>query len=175
MLPSTYDDQNCAIARALEVVGERWTILLVRDAMLGIRRFEDFQARLGVSRAVLSDRLAQLVEHGVLERVRYQRRPDRYEYTLTELGVGLWPVVNALDRWGAALIGHEPPRQFRHAECGGRPQAQIRCDRCDQELTAADVVSFPTPGEAVSRVAQVDDVVADALTTERRLLEPVRG
>ncbi len=175
MLPSTYDDQNCAIARALEVVGERWTLLLVRDALLGIRRFEDFQARLGVSRAVLSDRLAQLVEHGVMERVRYQRRPDRYEYTLTERGRGLWTTINALDQWGAEFSGGVSPRQFRHRDCGGRPRAGVRCDRCGQEVTPDEAVSFPTPGKSVSRVAQLDDSVAVALTTERPLLAPIRG
>ena len=175
MLPSTYDDQNCSVARALEVVGERWTILLVRDALLGIRRFEDFQARLGVSRAVLSDRLAQLVEQGLMERVRYQRRPDRYEYTLTELGRGLWPAINALDQWGAAFTGRVSPRQFRHRDCGGRPRANVRCEECGQELTTDDVVSFPAPGAKVSRITALDESVAHELRRERPLLEPVRG
>ena len=175
MLPSTYDDQNCSIARALEVVGERWTLLLVRDALLGIRRFEDFQARLGVSRAVLSDRLGQLVEHGVMERVRYQRRPDRYEYTLTELGLGLWPVLKALDQWSASLTGREAPRQFRHRDCGGRAGVAVRCEKCGQELTTDDVVSFPTPGAPVSRIAKLDESVGREMARERPLLEPVRG
>ena len=175
MLPSTYDDQNCSVARALEIVGERWTILLVRDAMLGIRRFEDFQARLGVSRAVLSDRLGQLVEHGVMERVRYQRRPDRYEYTLTELGLELWPAIKALHEWGASLTGHTPPRQFRHRDCGGRPRAAVHCDKCGEELTVDDVVTFPTPGAPVSRIAVLEESVGHELARERPLLQPVRG
>ena len=175
MLRSTYDDQNCSVARALEIVGERWTILIVRDAFLGIRRFEDFQARLGVSRAVLSERLGQLVEHGVMERVRYQRRPDRYEYTLTELGLGLWPAINALHQWGASFTGRDSPRQFRHRDCGGRPRAGVRCDTCGQELTTDDVVTFPTPGAPVSRIAALDESVGRELARERPLLEPVRG
>src|SRR4051812_15920954 len=100
MLPRTYHDQHCSIARALEVLGDRWTLLVIRDAFLGVRRFDDFQRDLGVARNVLTDRLGRLVEEGVLERVRYQERPERSEYRLTEKGLDLWPVTMALLRWG---------------------------------------------------------------------------
>ncbi len=84
MLKRTYDGQDCSIARALEVVGERWTLLIVRDALLGLRRFDEFQRNLGIARKVLADRLRWLVDEGILERVPYQERPKRYEYHLTE-------------------------------------------------------------------------------------------
>src|SRR3954454_20558053 len=100
MLGRTYDDQVCSVARALEVVGERWTLLIVRDALLGIRRFEDFQRDLGIARNVLTDRLSRLVDLGVLDRVAYSEKPLRHEYRLTEKGLDLWPVVFALGKWG---------------------------------------------------------------------------
>jgi DNA-binding HxlR family transcriptional regulator len=175
MLPSTYESQNCAIARALEIIGERWTVLVVRDALLGIRRFEDFQARLGVSRAVLSDRLGQLVEHGVMERVRYQQRPDRYEYVLTERGQALWPAISALSQWGTTFMENGSPRQFRHHGCGGSVRAAVHCEECGAELTASEIVTFPTPGAPVSRASAVAEPVRRALSSEWPLLEPVRG
>jgi DNA-binding HxlR family transcriptional regulator len=175
MLPSTYNDQNCAVARSLEVVGERWTILVVRDALLGIRRFEDFQARLGVSRAVLSDRLSRLVEHGILERVRYQERPERYEYTLTERGLALWPVVAALAEWGGDLFPEGAPRRFRHRTCTSAVHTEAHCPDCGQDLSPQDVVSSPTPGALVSRAEHIAQPVLDELSRERPLLQPVRA
>ena len=100
MLPRTYEDQNCSIARALEVLGDRWTILVMREAFMRVRRFDDFQRDLGVARNVLSDRLHRLTEEGLLERHRYQERPERFEYRLTEKGLDLWPVMIALMQWG---------------------------------------------------------------------------
>ena len=91
---------TCSVARTLSVVGDRWTLLILRDAFLRTRRFEDFQAHLGMTRHRLADRLAKLVEHGVFERVRYQERPERYEYRLTEKGRDLYPVIVSLVGWG---------------------------------------------------------------------------
>src|SRR3954466_1999820 len=96
MLPRTYSEQTCAIARTLEVVGERWTLLILRDAFLGIRRFDDFQARLEMSRNVLTRRLGDLVEAGLLRREPYQQRPARYEYLPTERALALWPTILSL-------------------------------------------------------------------------------
>jgi DNA-binding HxlR family transcriptional regulator len=107
MLGRTYEGQDCSIARALEVVGERWTLLIVRDALLGLRRFEEFQRSLGIARNVLADRLNRLVEAGILERVRYQVRPDRYEYTLTEKGRDLDVALVGLRQWGDKHVGDE--------------------------------------------------------------------
>jgi DNA-binding HxlR family transcriptional regulator len=175
VLPNTYEEQNCAIARSLEVVGERWTMLVVRDATLGIRRFEDFQARLGISRTVLAARLSQLVEHGVLDRVRYQRRPDRFEYVLTDRGLALWPAIAALAQWGLPLTPGGPPREFRHRSCTASVQAEVRCPDCGESLGPEEVLSAPAPGAAISRAEHMAGPVLSALERERALLEPVRG
>jgi DNA-binding HxlR family transcriptional regulator len=148
MLPRTYDDQVCSIARALEVLGDRWTILVIRDAFMGVRRFEDFQRSLGVARNVLSERLTRLVDEGVLERRRYQERPERFEYRLTQKGLDLWPVTMALLQWGDLHYVGEGgrPRIVRHRDCGGEVTAHLMCSRCGAELGASDVVAEPGPG-----------------------------
>jgi DNA-binding HxlR family transcriptional regulator len=140
MLPRHYDTQNCSIARALEVLGDRWTILVIRDAFMGVRRFEDFQRSLGVARNVLADRLARLVEEGILERVRYQERPERFEYRLTEKGVDLWPVTMALLHWGDRHYAEEGrPRVIRHRDCGGEVTDHLTCAQCGAEVGPRDV------------------------------------
>ena len=147
VLPRTYDGQNCSIARALELVGERWTLLILRDAFLGIRRFDDFQRQLGIARNVLRDRLERLVEEGVLERRPYQERPLRHEYRLTEKGIDLWPVLVALvhygDRWYAP---DGPPRVLVHRGCGGPVDDRRTCTSCGVVVEARDVESLPGPG-----------------------------
>jgi DNA-binding HxlR family transcriptional regulator len=148
VLPRTYETQNCSIARALEVLGDRWTILVVRDAFLGVRRFEDFQRDLGVARNVLTDRLQRLVDEGILERRRYQERPPRHEYRLTEKGIDLWPVTMALLHWGDRHYPNERgrPRIIRHRDCGGEVTRHLTCDRCGAELGPRDVVAEWGPG-----------------------------
>ena len=148
MLPRTYSEQNCSIARSLEVVGERWTLLILRDAFLGVRRFDDFQRDLGVARNVLSDRLQRLVDEGLLVRERYQERPERFEYRLSDKGIDLWPAIIALMKWGDEyyLPPEGRPRIVRHRECGGEVTLHLTCDRCDANLTARDVSSEPGPG-----------------------------
>jgi DNA-binding HxlR family transcriptional regulator len=140
MLGNTYDGQVCSASRTLEVIGERWTMLIVRDAFLGIRRFDDFQRSLGIARNVLQGRLARLVEHGILERVRYQERPERFEYRLTEKGLDLWPILISLLAWGdrhAAPAG--PPVVLEHRDCGGRVNDRRICDSCGALLGPRDV------------------------------------
>jgi len=147
MLPRTYSEQTCAIARTLEVVGERWTLLILRDAFLGIRRFDDFQRRLELSRSVLTGRLAELVDAGLLRREPYQERPTRYDYLLTEKALELWPALVALGGWGAKHATPEgPPREFFHRECGTVVQAVAHCPHCDVLLTPEDAGSRPGPG-----------------------------
>src|SRR3954447_12475898 len=97
---TSFEDMNCSVAQCLEVVGEWWSMLIVRDAFLGVRRFDDFQARLGISRNILNIRLTTLTEAGVLERVPYQERPRRFEYRLTDKGRDLWPVLATMRQWG---------------------------------------------------------------------------
>jgi DNA-binding HxlR family transcriptional regulator len=118
VLGRDYDGQNCSVARALELVGERWTLLVVRDAFLGRRRFEEFQESLGIARNVLADRLQKLVEHGIFERVRYQERPERYEYRLTPMGRDLRLALAALMQWGDRYISPTPPRILRRKSDG---------------------------------------------------------
>jgi DNA-binding HxlR family transcriptional regulator len=155
MLPRNYDSQNCSIARALEVLGDRWTLLVIRDAFMRVRRFEDFQRDLGVARNVLADRLARLVDEGILKRVRYQERPDRYEYRLTEKGIDLWPVTMALLQWGDAYYAPEvgPPQVVRHRDCGGEITRHLTCAKCGAELGPRDVAAEPGPGADVLQAA----------------------
>lgn len=148
MLGRTYDDQVCSIARALEVLGERWTLLVVRDALLGVRRFDDFQHSLGVARNVLTDRLKRLVEAGVLERVSYQERPRRFEYQLTAIGYELAEPVVGLMHWGDRHLAGPggPPRLTRHRQCGGALHTALVCADCGQSVSAADLDVLPGPG-----------------------------
>lgn len=150
MLGRTYNDQVCSIARALEVLGERWTLLIVRDVLLGVRRFDDFQRSLGVARNVLTDRLGRLVEAGVLERVPYQQRPARYEYQLTEIGRELAVPVVGLMQWGDRHLAGPagPPRLARHRDCGGELRATLACTGCDRSVSAGDVEVVPGPALA---------------------------
>jgi DNA-binding HxlR family transcriptional regulator len=173
MLPQGYDEQNCSVARTLEVIGERWSALILRDALLGIRRFEDFRARLGISRTVLSTRLDTLVDHGVLERERYQRRPDRYEYVLTEKGADLWPALHALAAWGDRYAAPDgAPRSFVHDTCHTALTSAVICPDCERAVDSEHVLTAPGPG-AHSRPRR--NVMLGDLDTRRPLREPVRA
>ena len=120
VLKSDYEGQECSIARALEVVGERWTLLIVRDVFLGLRRFDQLRESLGIARNVLTDRLHKLVEAGILERVRYSERPERYEYRLTEKGRELNVALTGLRQWGDKYLSKTPPRALRR-KADGKP------------------------------------------------------
>jgi DNA-binding HxlR family transcriptional regulator len=148
MLGRTYDDQVCSIARTLEVLGERWTLLVVRDSLLGLRRFDDFQHSLGVARNVLTERLKRLVDAGVLERVPYQQRPQRFEYQLTAIGRELAVPLVALMHWGDRhLAGPDgPPRLTRHHDCGGALHTTLTCAACGQSVSVADLEVLSGPG-----------------------------
>ncbi|HST56119.1 MAG TPA: helix-turn-helix domain-containing protein [Solirubrobacteraceae bacterium] len=147
MLGADYAGQNCSIARALELFGERWTMLVLRDVFLGARRFDELQQHLGIARNVLSTRLERLVGEGVLEKTLYQERPPRYEYRLTEKGLDVWPVIVELLRWGdrhAAPNG--PPIVIRHRECGGILGERRICSSCGEPLGVRDVQAEFGPG-----------------------------
>jgi len=144
MLYRDYEGQDCSIARALEVVGERWTLLIVRDVFLGLRRFEQLQEDLGIARNVLTDRLNRLVEEGVLERARYSERPERYEYRLTEMGRDLNIALAGLRQWGDRYLSETPPCVLRRtadkkAVVAGLVPAGTRVLRPDE------VESVPNP------------------------------
>ena len=113
MLKRDYEGQNCSIARALEIVVERWTLLIIRDVFLGIRRFDELQESLGIARNVLTDRLNRLVDQGVLERVPYSERPTRYEYRLTAKGRDLNLALSGLRQWGDKYLSEQPSRLLR--------------------------------------------------------------
>jgi DNA-binding HxlR family transcriptional regulator len=144
---TSFEDITCSVAQCLEVVGEWWTLLIVRDAFLGVTRFDDFQARLGISRNILTQRLNHLVDSGILARVRYTDHPPRSEYRLTSKGRELWHVVVAMRQWGdrwAAPGG--PPVQTRHAACGHIVTAVPTCSHCGEPLEARSVTAIPGPG-----------------------------
>jgi DNA-binding HxlR family transcriptional regulator len=147
MLPADYSSQNCSIARTLEFVGERWSMLIVREVFLGTRRFDDFQRRLGIARNVLQARLERLVGEGIMERELYQERPPRYEYRLSEKGRDLWPIIVAMLKWGdrhAAPNG--PPVILEHKGCGGEIDDRRRCTKCGADLERGQVVARRGPG-----------------------------
>jgi DNA-binding HxlR family transcriptional regulator len=167
MLGKDYENQDCAMARALEVVGERWTLLIVRDAFYGVRRFNDFQAHLDIPKAVLSDRLAGLVDEDILE-----RRPDpghagRYLYELTPAGRELWPVLTALLAWGDRHR-QTNSRVFEHAVCGSRLDDAGHCPECHVTPGPEDIVTRRRRGRGQRR-----DPVSVALREPHRLLEPL--
>src|SRR6476619_2830167 len=147
MLGKDYD-QDCSIARTLELVGERWSLLVIRDVFNGKRRFEQMQENLGVARNVLSRRLANLIEAGILERRPYQERPPRYEYFLTEKGLDLWPTMIALLQWGDRhLAGPEgPPMVVVHKGCGGIVDDRRFCRRCGKALEVREARAMLGPG-----------------------------
>ncbi len=138
---------HCSVARTLSVVGDRWTLLVLREVFLRTRRFEDFQKHLGVTRHVLADRLKKLVEHGILDRVVYQDRPRRFEYRLTDKGSDLFPVIAALLRWGDRYMADEagPPLEMVHRECGHVGIPELACPECRCAVTARDMKARPAP------------------------------
>src|SRR5438552_4055709 len=145
MLKRDYEGQNCSIARALEVVGERWTLLIVRDAFLGVRRFDEFQASLGIARNVLTDRLNRLDEEGIMERVRYSERPERYEYRLTPKGRELNVALTALRQWGDKHVSKKPPRVLRR-KSDKMPVIAGLVPKGVEVLRPDEVESVPGPG-----------------------------
>jgi len=140
---------NCSVAQCLEIVGEWWSLLVIRDAFLDVHRFDAFQRRLGISRNVLTQRLNHLVANGVLTRVLYEEHPPRFEYRLTDKGRDLWQVVTAMRQWGdrwAAPAG--PPVKLRHTSCGRIVKVLATCSHCGEPLEARSVVALPGPGAA---------------------------
>jgi DNA-binding HxlR family transcriptional regulator len=152
MLGNSYDSQVCSIAAALEVVGERWSLLIVRDIFLGLRRFDELQSDLGIARNVLHTRLTKLLEQGVLEKRPYQERPVRWEYRLTAKGLDLWPTVVSLMHWGDRHASpNGPPVLLEHRGCGGAVDPHRICETCGERLSAIDVRARKGPGASNDR------------------------
>ncbi len=150
MLNRRYDGQVCSVAATLEVVGERWTLLIIRDAFLGLKRFDEFQSSLGIARNVLTDRLTRLVEAGIFERVRYSERPERFEYRLTPAGRELNVALTALRQWGDEHLVDEPPRLLRRRSDGAPVIAALVPADADV-LDGRDVEMVAGPGMGRSR------------------------
>jgi DNA-binding HxlR family transcriptional regulator len=148
MRRSSFADMQCSVAQSLEIIGEWWTLLIIRDAFLGVTRFEDFQQRLGIARNILTARLDTLVEAGVMERHVYDEARDRSDYRLTAMGRALWPVLTTLRQWGDKYLvgrGNEPVL-LRHESCGHRTTAHLACDHCGERLAPRDAKVYAGPG-----------------------------
>jgi len=143
----SFAGMDCSVAQCLEVVGEWWSMLILRDCFLHVTRFDDFQRRLGISRNILNQRLSRLVDAGVLQRVPYAEHPRRYDYRLTDKGRDLWPVIDAMRQWGdryAAPSG--PPVRLTHKGCGEVTQTQVVCASCGEPVGARDFTAVAGPG-----------------------------
>ena len=152
MKRASFDDLDCSVAHTLEIIGEWWTPLILRDGFLGVTRFGDFQERLGIARNVLTTRLETLVEHDVLKKVPYQDNPPRYDYKLTEKGRDLWLVVAALREWGDkwVLEGDGPPVQMVHRSCGHVTHIVPTCSECGGVLDPFELKATRGPGATVA-------------------------
>jgi DNA-binding HxlR family transcriptional regulator len=141
------EQQPCSLARTLSVVGDRWTLLVLRECFLGTRRFDAFEQRLGITRHLLADRLKTLVRSGVLNKVAYQQRPLREEYRLTDKGRDLYPVIMSLVNWGDRYMSDEngPPIQHIHRTCGKPLRAQLVCSECAEPLAPHEVLLEEAP------------------------------
>lgn len=146
MLGRTYENQTCSAARALEVVGERWSLLIVRDAMFGgITKFSDFQRNLGIAPNILANRLDGFVAAGLMEARRYSDQYRHHEYVLTNKGMDLQPVIIALTAWGDRWAAPDgPPIIYRHEDCGARVDLQLRCESCRAAVNPAQVTAQST-------------------------------
>ena len=147
-----FTERACSMARTLGTVGEQWSLLIMRDAFLGVRRFEDFQAHLGIARNILSDRLGKLVEHGILLRRPYSERPPRHEYRLTSKGLDLFPVLFSLQHWGDrwAMGDDEPLRTVTHHDCDHLTHPVPACSHCGGRLTPFNVTARPLPLDEIA-------------------------
>jgi len=156
MLKRDYPTQYCSVASTLEIIGERWTILILRDVFMGIRRFDEIQRDLGVARNILQARLERLVEAGIVRKRPYQERPLRHEYRLTEKGADLWPVLVSLLKWGDKyVIEGERPMILQHRACGAEIDDRRRCSRCGIDVDVNEAIAIRTgarrlPQESVS-------------------------
>jgi DNA-binding HxlR family transcriptional regulator len=151
---TSWDRSRCSVAGTLSVVGEKWSLLLLREAFFGVRRFADFQRLLGAPKAVLTDRLATLVEQGILKRVPYQAEGERqrHEYRLTTKGIDLYPTLVALMTWGDKYLADDvAPLELRHRDCGEPVHLALVCDAGHELAGARDVRPVPRTAAAVAR------------------------
>lgn len=140
-------EQPCSLSRTLSVVGDRWTLLVLRECFMGVRRFDDFEKRMGITRHVLAERLKRLTEHGVLVKSAYQQRPLREEYRLTDKGHDLYPAVLALVNWGDKYMSGDAGQPIRHVHktCGHEVHGVMVCSDCGEPLRARDMSLLEAP------------------------------
>jgi DNA-binding HxlR family transcriptional regulator len=162
MLGKAYDNQVCSIARALEVVGERWSLLIIRDALFaGSTRYSDFQRSLGIATNILKDRLDGFVDAGIMRRHQYSEQPELYEYLLTDKGRDLAPALIALTEWGdrwSAPAG--PPILYSHTVCGSGVSHEVVCATCGRVNDPAEVQARPGPGMTTERIELMAKLMA---------------
>lgn len=170
VLGKDYTAQDCSLARALEVIGERWTLLILRDAFFGVRRFNDFQAHLDIPKAVLSSRLSSLVDDGILARQPDPQHAGRHLYELTAAGQDLWPALHALLAWGDRHRASNS-REFKHAGCDTSLDEHGHCPACGISPDPHDICTEPRRGRRRQPIRH--DPVSIALQTPHRLLEPI--
>ena len=153
------EEQNCSLSRTVAVIGDRWTLLVLRECFLRVRRFEAFQSRLGITRHLLAARLKKLVQFGVLRRVPYQDAPKRHEYILTQKGLDLYPIIMAIVHWGDVHMVDERGRPLlhQHKACGKFFDPVMVCSECGEPLRAKEVVTHKGPG---ARRAEADTSVS---------------
>lgn len=144
---TSFRDWNSGFAKAVDVIGEWWTPIIIRTMFLGVSRFEMLQENLGIARNILTDRLNRLVEAGVVERVQYSERPPRYEYQLTKMGHDLYPTLAALKHWGDTwLMGGEPSAIPVHTDCNKQFTPQVVCSECGEQITSDKILLERGPG-----------------------------
>lgn len=148
-----WDRDNCSVARALELIGDRHTVLVLREAFVGERRFDRIQRHTGVARNILSDRLNKLVAHGILARRPYQERPVRHEYVLTEKGLDLYPVLVSLMQWGMRHGDGDTAILLQHKGCGAVVDPHLACPECGERVGARDMRALPGPDAVLSQTA----------------------
>jgi DNA-binding HxlR family transcriptional regulator len=155
------------VAQCLEIVGEWWSMLILRDAFLGVTRFDRFQERLGISRNILNHRLTRLVDEGILTKVRYSERPVRYDYRLTDKGRDLWPVITAMRQWGDQYAAPDgPPLSVVHKGCGQPSQAVLICSECGEPVAARDFRVQRGPGYQDELISSPSAVAAEPVSAD---------
>lgn len=158
MRRTSFSGWPCSVARTVDLLGDWWTPLVLREAFYGVRRFDQFQAGLGIARNTLAERLARLVDEGLLRKEPYQRDPVRYEYLLTDKGDDFYPVLAAMAAWGDRWLdgGAGRPVTFHHTTCGHDTRARVVCSECGGPLTSDTVTNRMGPGYPAKLAARPD-------------------
>jgi len=160
MQRSSFSDMPCSVARTLDIIGEWWTLLILRDVFYGVRRFEALRSHLGISRKVLTSRLERLTDEDIFKRVLYQTQPSRYEYRLTKKGLDLLPVLLAIMNWGDQWMTKPDgaPVIFVHRDCGAETTPKLVCSGCGGELNAHNIYPKAGPGVASEEIERLREV-----------------